>query len=133
MKRIIIAAAFAVLAIGIVGAQDSIDAGAQERALERAGVSRELREKAIELFRGAAEKTALSRADLKIKEAELSKLLIEDAVDMAAVEKKLREISEIELSVRLNRIRTETELRGLIGDDRWAKLRKNLRDRAKEK
>lgn len=125
MKRLIIMSTLALFALGAVYGQEAADLA----LLARIGVSGEVREKATALYKAAAEKTEALRADLRIKEAELSKLLLPDDYDLAAVEKKLREISNLEVEVRMIRIRNEMELRELIGKERWARFRQAVRNR----
>ena len=129
MKRMLTGSLLALLVLSLAGAQETVDAD----ELKKAGVESGQREQAMDLFRQATGRTAVLRADLRIKEAELAKIVAADQVDLPAVEKKLREIADLEMAIRLDRIRTETELRDLIGKERWARFRKNLRDKMPEK
>lgn len=125
MKRALcILSAFLFIAAA-VGAQEN----AEGTALTKAGVKDPVKQQVMDLNKASSDRIGLLRADLKVKEAELSKLLIQDKYDLQAVEKTLKEVSAIEVQIRMERIKTELAVRDLIGKDSWAKVRKLLRER----
>jgi hypothetical protein len=106
-----------------------LGAGAQmsAAALEKAGLSKEEAAKVEAVYAKLRPELAKSQADLKVAEAAAERLLIEAQPDMAQLEKTLRQGYEIQLKMRLARIRAEVEIRGLVGEKKWLALRKLIR------
>lgn len=83
----------------------------------------------LERLRADFQREAIRReADLRIAETELEALLDADVTDLGQVEAKLRAIGQLQADLRLARIRTIEQAKGLLTQDQRAKLRTVLGD-----
>jgi uncharacterized membrane protein len=125
MKRFITAIALTALATVCVFAQNN---SAREEALKKAKVDQDVRQSILTLYDDSDKANALIQADVKIKEAELAKLLLADKIDTAAVRTTLEAIAKMEVDQRMNTIGAEMKIRDLVGKDTWAEIRKYVRE-----
>lgn len=123
MKRLFVALALAAFAVSGAFAADSVEA----TALTRAKLAPEVKAKALDIFRVAAEKNATIQADIRVKDAELARLLVGDTVDQAAVRAILESTAKLEVDQKMVRIQAELQLRDLVGKDKWILIRQWIR------
>jgi hypothetical protein len=95
--------------------------------LKRLGIDEAQFQEIKKVYVEASEKTKLVREDLKIQQAELAKALMAPAPSRSDYERIVKRIAELEASMRLTRIEAELKIRALIGDEKWAQLRKAMR------
>jgi len=65
-----------------------------------------------------------ARAEAKVAQAEVAKLLLEASPDRAALEKQVRRGAEAEVQAKMVRIDRSLRLRALLGNEAWAVLSK---------
>ncbi len=97
------------------------------KILDKLNVDASAQAKVSERYDRFLESSATTRADLRIREAELSKLLLADKPDMGAVSAKLDQIATLDTALRMARIQLEIDLRDILGKDVWAAARQALR------
>lgn len=124
MKRFIGAIILTVFASLCVFAQGT----AREEALKQAKVDQAVRQSALALYDDNDTANALIQADIKIKEAEIAKLLLADKIDNAVIRASLEAIAKLEVDQRMNTINVEMKIRDLVGKDKWAEIRKYVRE-----
>lgn len=124
MKRLIGAIILTVFTSLCVFAQ----ATAREEALKQAKVHQDVRQSVLALYDDNDTANALIQADIKIKEAEVAKLLLADKIDNAAIRASLEAIAKLEVDQRMNTINVEMKIRDLVGKDTWAEIRKFIRE-----
>ncbi len=100
---------------------------ANHKILDKLNVDAPTQAKVTERYDRFLENSATARADLRIREAELSKLLLADKPDMDAVSAKLDQIATLDTALRMARIQLEIDLRDILGKDVWAAARQALR------
>jgi hypothetical protein len=121
MKRIAVLCAI-LLAAASLGAQT------RESAYAKAKLSAEETKKADAIYQKLKSDELKLAADLKVAEATVQRLLVEAQPDMAKVEKELKAGYDIQLKMRLARIRAEVDVRAAVGDAKWVVLRRSLRE-----
>ncbi|MDA8162849.1 MAG: Spy/CpxP family protein refolding chaperone [Desulfobacteraceae bacterium] len=67
------------------------------------------------------------KADIRIARIELRELLQKDKVDMAAVEAKLKQIADLQTSLRLSKIKAMEEIKADLTPAQRQKFRENFR------
>jgi hypothetical protein len=116
------------LIVGIVLVSLAATALAQELSppdLERLGLSQEQRERVEQLVQEHRSTIQESRLELEVIKAQLRRLLFEQNVDMGEVKRLLRESLDWEYRQRLAQIELQVELRRLLGEERYARLREH--------
>jgi hypothetical protein len=116
------------LIMGIVLVSLAATALAQELSppdLERLGLSQEQRERVEQLVQEHRSTIQESRLELEVIKAQLRRLLFEQNVDMGEVKRLLRESLDWEYRQRLAQIELQVELRRLLGEERYARLREH--------
>lgn len=63
-----------------------------------------------------------AKAELKVVQAQLARLLLEDTPARAEIEKLVRQAQEWEFKIKMLKIDQSLRLRTLLGKDRWAGL-----------
>jgi hypothetical protein len=121
MKRILVLCA-CLLATASIGAQT------RESAYAKAKLSAEEIKKVDAIYQKLKSDDQKLAADLKVAEATVQRLLVEAQPDMAKVEKELKAGYDIQLKMRLARIRAEVDVRAAVGDAKWVVLRKYMRE-----
>ena len=81
-----------------------------------------------ELWDSSQNAIKVINADRDVKASELKRLLVETKVDMNAVQKTLREAMDLEYKLRLAQIERTVKARDILGEERWARLQRYLRD-----
>jgi hypothetical protein len=119
IKRILSAG---ILLLGLAGA-----VGAQEpplpQVIERLGLSRQEQQQVERLIRDYRETIQESRLELEVIKAQLRRLLFDRNVDMEEVKRLLRQSLEWEYKERLAQIELQVELRKLLSEEQYARLR----------
>jgi Spy/CpxP family protein refolding chaperone len=119
IKRILSAG---ILLLGLAGA-----VGAQEpplpQVMERLGLSRQEQQQVERLIRDYRETIQESRLELEVIKAQLRRLLFDRNVDMEEVKRLLRQSLEWEYKERLAQIELQVELRKLLSEEQYARLR----------
>ena len=64
-----------------------------------------------------------NREELQPQRIKLKRLLLEKKIDLKKIERVLREISNVEVQIRLNRIKHRTEIEKVLTDTQRKKLR----------
>ncbi len=68
-----------------------------------------------------------SESEIAILRAQIERELINEEPDLGRVEELMREVLEWELQIRMGEIRKELEIRGIIGNERWAQFLQSRR------
>jgi hypothetical protein len=127
MKRLMIAA---VLLAGVAVAAVAQD---MNRFFDNARVRKQLNltDQEVQALQkawdDAHQKIQLANADKGVKAAELKRLLLATPVDMNAVQKTLRDAMDVEYAIRLAQIELAIQIKGILGDKRWADAQRYLR------
>jgi hypothetical protein len=126
MTRIGIAA---VLLLAACGAAAFAQAAEDQRLWQRLGLSEQQMQQAQAVYERTEKSIREARAEIDVLKAELRRLLLREPVEMPQVEKQLRASLEWEYRLRLAQISRQVELRRLLGDEAYARLMRELRER----
>jgi hypothetical protein len=119
VKRILIAGILLLSLAGAVAAQEP----PLPQAMERLGVNRQEQQQIERLVRDYREAIQKSRLELEVIKAQLRRLLFDRNVDMEEVKRLLRQSLEWEYRERLAQIELQVELRKLLSEEQYARLR----------
>ncbi len=87
------------------------------------GIPEQKLKKAEELRQAAAQEQRTDQAEIDIRKAQLTRLLLDTHPNMADVQKILREGLDWEYKIRLGEIRRDLTIRDLLGDQDWSRFR----------
>ncbi|HUX12105.1 MAG TPA: hypothetical protein VMW87_03705 [Spirochaetia bacterium] len=87
------------------------------------GIPEQKLKKADELRQAAAQEQRTDQAEIDIRKAQLTRLLLDPHPNMLDVEKVLREGLDWEYKIRLGEIRRDLTIRDLLGDQDWSRFR----------
>jgi hypothetical protein len=91
--------------------------------LELLDVEEEDIKKAVELHQEAGKTIEIAKKEQSLLKTKLKYDLMDPQVDMEEVEKILRDTLEWELKIQMAQIERDLELRNLLGDDIWARMK----------
>jgi Spy/CpxP family protein refolding chaperone len=72
---------------------------------------------------------AKARAEIRISQAKISRLMLDDNPDMAAISAELDRIAEFEKTIKMIQIQRQIEIKKLLGEDRYNELVRVLAQR----
>ena len=82
----------------------------------------------LKIYEDARKSMEKYRAEIDVDRARLRKLLLSSDADMKEVEKLLRDSMDWEFKMRMAQIKRELEVRKLVGDKKWVRLVRFLRN-----
>jgi len=111
---------FCLLALALGGtATAQVDA---RQELKRLGLSDVQMQQVVETVRASMPELEKARAESRIVQAQLARLLLEDNPAKADLEKTVRQGLEWDFKIRMARIDRSLKLRAIVGKDQWAAL-----------
>lgn len=72
---------------------------------------------------------AKARAEIRISEAKISRLMLEESPDMDAISAEIDRINGFRKDIRLIQLKRQIEIKKLLGEERWNMLLKFLQTR----
>jgi hypothetical protein len=119
---------FAVVALLLFAAAGAVAQDKGAVLFKRLGLSEAQVGQARKVYADANAGARMTREDLKIQRAELAKALMAKVPARADYEGIVRRIADLEASLRLTCIEAELQIRAAVGDDKWAQLRRTMRN-----
>jgi hypothetical protein len=131
---------FAALLAGLVAAsafaqeapKDPAKAATPESSMKKAGFSAEEVKSVLALVEAGEKAIRTTLADSKLIEAQVTRLLIEENPDLKEVEGLLKKAADLQVKVRMIRIKLEIDIRKIVGDKKWAAYKKLSREKKAE-
>jgi hypothetical protein len=91
------------------------------------GAPAEKLKKAEEIRVAAERELRADQAEIEVRKAQLTRVLIDTHPNMADVQKYLREGADWEYKMRLAQIERDLHIRGLLGDSDWSRYQAGVR------
>lgn len=98
------------------------DAGDLRFIGELADIDEETMEQVVEIRNNADEAIRVAKSEIEIVQARIQRLLLDDDPDLDRIEDLVREASQWEVDIRMAQIERDVAIRGLVGDNAWARL-----------
>lgn len=110
-------AALALLLVGSLSAQGEI-----RQELKRLDLTPDQTKELVKIIRDSQAELEKDRAEIKVAQAQLSRLLLDENPNRGDLEKQVRIATEWDFKVKMLRIDRSLKIRALVGKDKWALL-----------
>lgn len=116
MKRIVLICFLVIATGGAMRAQDV------RQELKRLDLTEAQMQQVTETVRAGQAELDKLRADSRVIQAQVARLLLDENPSRDAIEKLVRQGVEIDFRAKMMRIDRSLKVRSLVGNDRWAQL-----------
>lgn len=110
MKKIFVVSLLTIVALSLTAQPRFMKMGGNKEIMKELKLSEQQKEQWQKIHLDAEKKNIDSRAKIESAHLDLKKLMLEEKHDKSAIEKKMKEIADHQVSEKMNRFTTWTEL-----------------------